>query len=133
VLDYNKSFGLMTTTMRQSCIYGPRQFGIEDQGWVAWFIIAAVTGRLLTIYGDGKQTRDVLHVADLLVAYDAAISKRERVAGQAFNIGGGPDNILSLLDLLEKLEEILDSQYHVFGPTGGLGIRAFVSDISKAR
>ncbi len=75
VRDYARIYGLPTVVLRQSCIYGPRQFGVEDQGWVAWMIIAAITGRPLTIYGDGKQIRDVLHVDDLLNAYDAAIAQ----------------------------------------------------------
>ena len=74
VRDYHRIYGLPTVVFRQSCIYGQRQFGIEDQGWVAWFVIAALTGRPITIYGDGKQVRDVLFVDDLLDAYDAALS-----------------------------------------------------------
>jgi CDP-paratose 2-epimerase len=93
---------------RQSCIFGYRQFGIEDQGWVAWFAIAAVLGKKITIYGDGKQTRDVLHVQDLARAYEAAFERREAVTGQAFNIGGGPSNTMSLLELIRYLEEDLD-------------------------
>ena len=77
-------------SFRQSCIYGPRQFGVEDQGWVAWFVIAAILGRDVTIFGDGKQVRDVLHVDDLLRAYEAAIRAPDKVAQQAFNVGGGP-------------------------------------------
>ena len=86
---------MQSVMLRQSCIYGTRQFGIEDQGWVAWFIIAAVLGKKITIYGDGKQTRGVLHVKDLVRAYEAAFERKEAVAGQAFNIGGGPTNIMS--------------------------------------
>jgi len=93
--------------MRQSCIYGPRQFGIEDQGWIAWMIIAAVTGKQITIYGNGKQVRDVLHVDDLMDAYDAAITKIDVACGQVYNIGGGPENVMSVWaefgPLLEKL------------------------------
>jgi CDP-paratose 2-epimerase len=92
---------------RQSAIYGPRQFGIEDQGWLAWFIIAAVTGKPITIYGDGKQVRDVLYIDDLIDAYERAIAQIDRVAGQIFNIGGGVDNTLTIWTetgpLLEKL------------------------------
>src|SRR5204862_1368656 len=92
VRDYSRIYGLRSVVFRQSCIYGPRQMGVEDQGWVAWFCIALVTGKRLTFYGDGMQVRDVLHVDDLLDAYDAAIGRMERVKGQAFNIGGGPEN-----------------------------------------
>jgi CDP-paratose 2-epimerase len=102
-MDYARIYGLRTVCLRQSCIYGPRQFGVEDQGWVAWFTIAATLGRRITIYGDGKQIRDVLHVNDLIACYEAAIEKADEVAGQAFNIGGGAANTLSLLELLELL------------------------------
>ena len=107
-IDYARIYGIQSVTFRQSCIYGTRQFGIEDQGWVAWFTIAAVLGKKITIYGDGKQTRDVLHVQDLARAYEAAFERREAVTGQAFNIGGGPSNIMSLLELIRYLEEDLD-------------------------
>lgn len=103
-IDYSRIYGLRTVTFRQSCIYGARQFGIEDQGWVAWFTIAAVLGKPITIYGDGKQIRDVLQVEDLARAYEAAYRHRDRASGQAFNIGGGPGNTLSLLELLGDLE-----------------------------
>ena len=107
VRDYARIYNMPTVVLRQSCIYGPRQFGVEDQGWVAWMIIAAVTGRPLTIYGDGKQIRDVLHVDDLLNAYDTAIAKIDAVKGQVYNLGGGPENTMSIWTefgpLLEKL------------------------------
>jgi len=106
-IDYARIYRLHSVTFRQSCIYGPRQFGIEDQGWVAWFTIAAVLGKPITIYGDGKQVRDVLHVQDLADAYEAAFDHREAVSGQAFNIGGGPGNTMSLLELIHHLEEEL--------------------------
>ncbi|MBC8335253.1 MAG: GDP-mannose 4,6-dehydratase [Anaerolineales bacterium] len=105
--DYARIYGLRSVVLRQSCIYGPRQFGVEDQGWLAWFIIAAVTGRPITIYGDGKQVRDVLHVDDLLDAYDAAIKRIDVVAGKVYNLGGGPENVISVyaefFPMLEKL------------------------------
>ena len=107
-IDYARIYGLYSVTFRQSCIYGPRQFGIEDQGWVAWFTIAAVLGKPITIYGDGKQSRDVLHVQDLADAYETAFDHREAVSGQAFNIGGGPDNTMSLLELIRYLEAELN-------------------------
>jgi CDP-paratose 2-epimerase len=107
VRDYARIYGLRSVVFRQSCIYGPRQFGIEDQGWVAWFVIAAVLGRPITIYGDGKQVRDVLHVDDLLDAYDAAVEHIDLAAGQVYNVGGGPENVMSVWaefgPLLEKL------------------------------
>jgi CDP-paratose 2-epimerase len=104
VLDYARIYGIPATSFRQSCVYGPRQFGVEDQGWVAWFVIASILRRRLTIYGDGKQVRDVLHVDDLLHAYEAAIRVPDKVGQQAFNVGGGPAHALSLLELIEMLE-----------------------------
>jgi CDP-paratose 2-epimerase len=90
--------------MRQSCIYGYHQFGIEDQGWVAWFCIAALLERPITIYGDGKQVRDVLFVDDLVSLYDKAYQNIERTAGNIYNVGGGPEHTLSLHELLGQLE-----------------------------
>ena len=106
-LDFARIYQIPATSFRQSCVYGPRQFGVEDQGWVAWFAIASMLGRDITIFGDGKQVRDVLHVDDLLRAYEAAIRAPDKVAQQAFNVGGGPGQILSLLDLVEMLESRL--------------------------
>jgi len=107
VRDYARIYDLPTVVLRQSCIYGPRQFGVEDQGWVAWMVIAAVTGKPITIYGDGKQIRDLLNVEDLLDAYDAAIARIDTVRGRVYNLGGGPQNTLSVWTefgpLLEKL------------------------------
>jgi CDP-paratose 2-epimerase len=107
VRDYARIYDIPSVVLRQSCIYGPRQFGVEDQGWVAWFIIAAVTGRPITIYGDGKQVRDILFVEDLLNAYDAAVQNVGKVGGKVYNIGGGAGNTLAIWTefspLLEKL------------------------------
>ena len=96
VRDYARIYGLPTVVLRQSCIYGPRQMGVEDQGWVAWFIIAVLTGQPITIFGDGKQVRDVLFVDDLLNAYDAAIARIDVAAGQVYNVGGGPARVMSI-------------------------------------
>lgn len=106
VIDYARIYGLKTVSLRQSCIYGTRQLGIEDQGWVAWFAIAATLGKRLTIYGDGKQIRDVLDVRDLVRCYEMAYDARDQISGRAFNIGGGPTNTLSLLELLAHLERV---------------------------
>lgn len=106
-IDYARIYGLKTVTFRQSCIYGTRQFGVEDQGWVAWFTICAVLGKPFTIYGDGKQARDILFVDDLIDCYLKAIKAIDRIKGQVYNIGGGPKNILSLLELVEILEQFL--------------------------
>lgn len=96
VRDYSRIYGLPTVVLRQSCIYGTRQFGMEDQGWVAWFVIAAITGKPITIYGDGKQVRDILFVDDLLNAYDLAIEQAKEKPGRVFNIGGGMDKTISI-------------------------------------
>ena len=134
VRDYARIYGLPTVVMRQSCIYGPRQFGIEDQGWVAWFIIAAVMGRPLTIYGDGKQVRDILHVDDLLDAYDRAIERISVAACQVYNIGGGPGNVMSVwTEFRPKLEQLLGASIELARADWRLGDqRVFYADISKA-
>jgi CDP-paratose 2-epimerase len=100
VRDYARIYGLPTVVLRQSCIYGTRQFGVEDQGWVAWFLIAAVTGQPIAIYGDGKQVRDVLWVDDLLDLYDAAVKQIDVAAGKVYNVGGGPENTLAVWEEL---------------------------------
>lgn len=105
VIDYARVYGLRTVNFRQSCIYGYRQFGVEDQGWVAWFMIAHTLRQPVTIYGNGKQVRDILFIDDLIDCYMAAIDRIGQVAGLTFNIGGGPENTLSLLELLEMLGE----------------------------
>jgi CDP-paratose 2-epimerase len=96
VHDYARIYGLQTVVFRQSCIYGPRQMGVEEQGWVAWFAIAALTGQPITIYGDGKQVRDLLYIDDLLHAYELAIEKRDATSGKVYNMGGGAENALSI-------------------------------------
>lgn len=101
VRDYARIYGLRTAVFRQSCIYGPHQFGIEDQGWVAWFVIAAVLNRPVTIYGTGKQVRDLLWVDDLCEAYWCAWQKG--LGGEIYNMGGGGENTLSLLELVDEL------------------------------
>jgi CDP-paratose 2-epimerase len=106
-IDYSRIYGMQTVTFRQSCIYGTRQFGVEDQGWLAWLTIASVLGKQITIYGDGKQIRDVLHVGDLVRLYETAYTHRDNASGQAFNIGGGPANTMSLRELIAQLEAML--------------------------
>ena len=107
VIDYARSFGLPATVFRMSCIYGPRQFGTEDQGWVAHFLIRAAAREAITIYGDGKQVRDILYVGDLMDAMLLAEQHIDRVAGEAFNIGGGPGNVISLLELIDEIERLV--------------------------
>jgi CDP-paratose 2-epimerase len=134
VRDYARIYGLATVAFRQSCIYGYRQFGIEDQGWVAWFIIAQVLGKPITVYGDGKQTRDVLFIDDLVQAYVRAYDRRDRVAGQIFNLGGGPKNQLSLLELIEQLRVISGRPVaHSFADWRAGDQKVFVADIRKAK
>jgi CDP-paratose 2-epimerase len=105
-LDYARSFGLATVVFRMSCIYGPRQFGTEDQGWVTHFMRCAARGEPIVIYGDGRQVRDLLYIDDLVDALLAAQAGAERLAGSAFNIGGGPENTLSLLELLTHIARL---------------------------
>ena len=106
VLDYARSYGLRTAVFRMSCIYGPRQFGNEDQGWVAHFLIRALEGKPITLYGDGMQVRDILFVEDLVRAMRLAMSRITEVSGRAFNIGGGPERTVSLLELLAMIERL---------------------------
>jgi CDP-paratose 2-epimerase len=107
VLDYAHSFGLRTAVLRKSCIYGPRQFGTEDQGWVAHFLIRALRGEPITIYGDGRQVRDVLHVTDAVAASRGVMAHIDSVAGRAFNVGGGAENAVSLRNVLDEIALLL--------------------------
>ncbi len=133
MLDYARIYGLKTVVFRQSCIYGPRQFGVEDQGWVAHFVISALLGRPITVFGDGKQVRDVLHVRDLITAFEAAVERIEVSQGQAYNLGGGPINTLSLLELIERLEDKLGESLSVSFKDWRPGDqKAYISDIRKA-
>lgn len=135
VRDYARIFGLRSVVFRQSCIYGPRQFGIEDQGWLAWMMIAAVTGRKITIYGDGKQVRDVLHVSDLLNAYDAAIEKIDVAKGQVYNLGGGTRNVMAVwAEFGPILERLLEQKIEVARDDWRPGDqRVFYADTRKAK
>ncbi|MEE8392320.1 MAG: GDP-mannose 4,6-dehydratase [Anaerolineae bacterium] len=134
VRDYARIYGLPTVVLRQSCIYGPRQMGVEDQGWVAWFIIAVVTGQPITIFGNGKQVRDVLFVDDLLNAYDAAIARIDVAAGQVYNVGGGPERIMSIwADFGPILEQLMGHSIPVSSSDWRPGDqRVVVCDIRKA-
>ncbi len=135
VRDYHRIYGLPTIVFRQSCIYGIRQWGVEDQGWLAHFAISAALGRPITIYGDGKQVRDVLFIDDLVRAFEMAIARIDRTAGQVYNIGGGPASQLSVWretgPLLESLaEEPIPVQHGEWRPGDQ---RIYVSDIRKAK
>ena len=131
--DYYRIYGLKTIVLRQSCIYGYRQFGIEDQGWVAWFCIASALGKPITIYGDGKQIRDVLFIDDLIRAFELAYKNRRKAVGKIYNIGGGPENTMSLHELLlilkrQNKKKIVVS-YNDWRPGDQ---KVFIGNISKA-
>ena len=134
VLDYARSFGLPTCVLRMSCIYGPHQMGTEDQGWVAHFLIRALEGKPVSIYGDGRQVRDILNVADAVEAYLAAWRRIGAVGGRAFNLGGGPANAVSLLQLIAHIEALTGRRVELcFGEWRAGDQRYSVSDPSAAR
>jgi CDP-paratose 2-epimerase len=136
VHDYARIYGLRSVVFRQSCIYGQRQMGVEDQGWVAWFVIAAVSGKPITIYGNGKQVRDLLHVDDLVRAFQLATEQIDVTKGQVYNLGGGPANTLSIWaefgPLLKELTgcEVVPAAWRDWRP-GDQPV--FVADVNKAR
>jgi CDP-paratose 2-epimerase len=132
--DYHRIYDLPTVVLRQSCIYGPRQFGIEDQGWLAWFVIAAINDKPITIFGNGKQVRDILYVDDLMDVFDAAIDRIDQVSGEIFNIGGGPENTLSVWQEFGLiLERMLGKKIPVNWDDWRPGDQnIYVSDIRKA-
>lgn len=131
--DYARVYGLNTVVFRQSCIYGPRQYGITDQGWVSWFMVASLGGQPITVYGDGKQVRDILHVRDLARAYEIAVEQIDRVRGQIFNLGGGPQHTMSILELVEWLGGKLGRTVpHSFGDWRPGDQPCYISDITKA-
>jgi CDP-paratose 2-epimerase len=134
VHDYSRIYGLDTVVFRQSCIYGPHQFGVEDQGWMAWFIIAMTLGKSMTIYGNGKQVRDVLYVHDLVRAYDAALTHKEETRGKIYNIGGGMDNTLSVwAEFGPMLQEVFGKPIPVTKGDWRPGDQpVYISDIRKA-
>lgn len=134
VLDYARSYDLPTAVLRMSCIYGQRQMGTEDQGWVAHFLIRALEGQPITLYGDGQQVRDILDVQDAVDAYIAAWRQIDRVKGQAFNLGGGPANAVSLRTLLAHVETITGRPLDLHFDDWRAGDqRYFVADTGKAR
>jgi CDP-paratose 2-epimerase len=134
VLDYPRSFGIPTVVFRMSCIYGRRQLGTEDQGWVAHFLIRALAGEPLTIYGDGCQVRDILDVSDAVEAYVRALDEIDAVAGQAFNLGGGPANAVSLLEIVDSIDSITGRKVDLRFEDWRQGDqRWYVSDTAKAR
>jgi CDP-paratose 2-epimerase len=134
VLDYARSFGVPTAVMRMSCVYGPRQMGTEDQGWVAHFLIRALEGEPISIFGDGRQVRDVLDVGDAVEAYLSALDRIGNVAGRAFNLGGGPGNAVSLRQLLAHVEDLTGRPIDMrFSDWRAGDQRWYVSDSRRAR
>ena len=132
VLDYAHTFGLPAVVFRMSCIYGPHQFGTEDQGWVAHFLLRILRGEPVTVYGDGRQVRDILFVGDLIDAMLAAREALPAIAGQAFNIGGGPSNTISLVELMEEAAHLTGRQtVCMFAPWRAADQRYYVSDTHK--
>jgi len=132
VIDYARSFGLRTAVLRMSCIYGPHQHGNEDQGWVAHFLRCALERQAVTIYGDGKQVRDILFVEDLVNALERARHHIDTISGQAFNMGGGPSNTISILELLDHIEQVAQVRLQPsFEPWRVGDQRYYVSDTSK--
>ncbi len=132
VQDYANIYGMRTAVFRMSCIYGTRQFGFEDQGWLAWFIIAGIFNRKITIYGDGKQVRDALYVDDLIGAYEAFINSK--LQSGLFNIGGGADNTISLLEFIDILKKAIGKKLEVaFGPWRASDQKVYISDITKIK
>ncbi|TAL53242.1 MAG: NAD-dependent epimerase/dehydratase family protein [Nanoarchaeota archaeon] len=130
--DYGKLYGIKTGVFRMSCIYGTRQFGLEDQGWVAWFAIAALLNKKITIFGDGKQVRDVLYVTDLVKLYDAFLQSSK--GSGVYNAGGGPNNTMSLMEYLEMLQEELETTISPsFAEWRPSDQKVYISDISKAK
>jgi CDP-paratose 2-epimerase len=135
VRDYARIYDLPTVVFRMSCIYGPRQFGTEDQGWVAYFVIASLLNWAITIYGDGKQVRDILFVDDLVRAFDLATEHIGVTAGQVYNIGGGPDNTIAIWqEFGEVLRDLIGREIPVKHGDWRPGDQLiYVSDTRKAR
>lgn len=133
VLDYAKSYGLRSIVFRMSCIYGPHQHGTEDQGWVAHFAIRARERRPITLYGDGAQVRDILFVEDLVDAMLLAREHDGRLAGHAFNMGGGPDNAVSLLEVVEELARLGSQAKVAYAPERPGDQRYYVADTTRFR
>jgi CDP-paratose 2-epimerase len=130
VLDYARVFGLRTVVFRMSCIYGPHQRGTEDQGWVAHFLLRALARSPITIYGDGYQVRDLLYVTDLLDALEATLARIDRLAGRAFNVGGGPERTASLRDVIDIIASVVGRPPELrFGPWRPADQLYYVSDV----
>jgi CDP-paratose 2-epimerase len=132
--DFSAVYDMKTVTFRCSCIYGTRQFGNEDQGWVAHFTISSILNRPIIIYGNGKQVRDILFIDDLIKAFETASEHIKKTKGQAFNIGGGPNNTISLLELIDLLENFTKNKIKfTFDDWRPFDQNVYISDIKKAK
>jgi CDP-paratose 2-epimerase len=132
VHDYARIYDLPTVVFRMSCIAGPRQFGNEDQGWVAHFLYSILTGRPITIYGNGYQVRDVLHVDDLIDAMMAVREAEDNTRGQIFNLGGGMQRVISVIEMLREIERRTGSPLHLrYSETRPGDQPLYISDTSK--
>lgn len=134
VLDYAKIFNLNTIVFRQSCIYGPHQFGMEEQGWLAWFIVSLVLNKRVTVFGNGKQVRDVLYVDDLINAYDLAFTNINKTKGKVYNIGGGIKFNLSLLESFKIIEKIVSKNLNFnLSSWRPADQKVYISDVALAK
>ncbi|MDP3771776.1 MAG: GDP-mannose 4,6-dehydratase [bacterium] len=134
VRDYARIYGLKTVVFRQSCIYGPHQFGVEDQGWIAWFVISTLLHRPLTIYGDGRQVRDVVFIDDVCTLYELAIKNIAKVSGKIYNIGGGAGNTFSLLEAIAVLEKIMQTKIaYSFAAWRPGDQKVYISDLARIK
>lgn len=134
VIDYSRIYGIRGVSLRQSCIFGTNQLGIEDQGWVSWFAIASIFNKPITIYGNGKQVRDVLYIDDLLELYNSIIVNIDKCSGNGYNVGGGRENTLSLLELIDILSVKLNKEivYQISDWRSG-DQKIYVSNIQKIK
>ncbi|MDO8601353.1 MAG: SDR family NAD(P)-dependent oxidoreductase [bacterium] len=133
-LDYARIFGLNTVVFRQSGIYGPHQFGIEEQGWLAWFCNALLFKKPVTIFGNGKQVRDVLYVDDIIKAYNSALINIKKTRGKAYTIGGGSNFSLSIWELFEIFEKLTGKKLdYKFGPWRAGDQKIYISDLTSAK
>ncbi len=133
VIDYFKTFGIDGIVLRQSCIYGHNQFGIEDQGWIAWMILCFLSDKKIKVFGDGKQVRDILHINDLLELFNI-IFKKSKISSRVYNVGGGRNNSISILELLMYLEKNYKRKIKFSFNQPRIGDqKLYISDISKVR
>ncbi len=132
VRDYSRIYGIPAVVFRMSCIAGEQQFGNEDQGWVAHFLYSALQSRRLTIFGDGRQVRDVLYIGDLMNAFESARCGLQKTEGEIYNLGGGPENTVSLLELIRVIEELTGKELdHTFEQRRPGDQLIYVTDFSK--